>query len=216
MSHGTEHHVEEAHHAEHASHDEFTKRVAMTMAIVAAALAFVTLLSHRAHNETIQNQIKSNDHLTEASDKWGYYQAKKNRQYMLEADARMLALLAKDANQPDAAKRTDTVLAEWDKSATKYKEESADLEKEARELTAESKKDEHTAHVTHLKGNLFDLGELGIELALVLCSIAVLTKRSPFWLTGITIGTVGFAVAMGAFVRPLVELSETFFHLFES
>ncbi len=213
MSHGTEHHVEEAHHAEHASHDDFTKRVAMTMAIVAAALAFVTLLSHRAHNETIQYQIKSNDHLTEASDKWGYFQAKKNRAYMLEADAKMLGLLAKDVGQPNASK---TVIEEWNKSATKYKEESDDLEKEARELTAEAKNDEHTAHVTHLKGNLFDLGELGIEFALVLCSIAVLTKRSPFWLTGIAVGVVGFLVALCAFVRPLVELSETFFHLFES
>ena len=92
MSHGTEHHVEESHHAEHASHDEFTKRVAMSMAIIAAALAFVTLLSHRSHNATIQNQIRSNDNLTEASDKWGYFQAKKNRQYMLEADAQLLAV----------------------------------------------------------------------------------------------------------------------------
>src|ERR1700722_5497838 len=173
MAHGTEHHVEEAHHAEHASHDDFTKRVAMTMAIVAAALAFVTLLSHRSHNETIQNQIKSNDHLTEASDKWGYFQAKKNRQYMLEADAKMLALLAKDGSQPDAAQRADKLIAEWDENAATYKEDSADLEKEARELTAESKKYEEKAHLTHLKGNLFDLGELGIELALVLCSIAV-------------------------------------------
>src|ERR1700722_8850820 len=137
MAHGTEHHVEEAHHAEHASHDDFTKRVAMTMAIVAAALAFVTLSSHRSHNETIQNQIKSNDHLTEASDKWGYFQAKKNRQYMLEDDDKILALLAKDGNQPEASKRAETLIVEWDTNAAKYKEESADLEKEARELTAE-------------------------------------------------------------------------------
>src|ERR1700722_12991865 len=131
MAHGTEHHVEEAHHAEHASHDDFTKRVAMTMAIVAAALAFVTLLSHRAHNETIQNQIKSNDHLTEASDKWGYFQAKKNRAYMLEADAKLLDLLAKDAGQASLFKHPEKTIDEWDKSAAKYKEESEELEKEA-------------------------------------------------------------------------------------
>jgi hypothetical protein len=212
MSHGTEHHVEEAHHAEHASHDEFTKRVAMTMAIVAAALAFVTLLSHRAHNETIQYQIKSNDHLTEASDKWGYFQAKKNRAYMLEADAKMLGLLEKDVGQPNASK---TVIEEWDKSATRYKEESDKLEEEAHKLTEEANAYEHKAHRTHLKGNLFDLGELGIELALVLCSIAVLTKRSPFWLTGIAVGVVGFLVALCAFVPPLVDLFETLVRPFD-
>ena len=57
-------------------------------------------------------------------------------------------------------------------------------------------------HVSHLKSNLFDLGELGIELALVLCSIAVLTKRSTFWLTGIAVGIVGFLVALCPLCRP--------------
>ena len=32
----------------------------MTMAIVAAALACITMLSHRAHNETLSYQIKAN------------------------------------------------------------------------------------------------------------------------------------------------------------
>jgi hypothetical protein len=41
----------------------------MTMAIVGAALTFVTLLSYCSHNETIQHQIQSTDHLTEVSDK---------------------------------------------------------------------------------------------------------------------------------------------------
>src|SRR4051812_34094187 len=71
MAHGTEHHLEEAHHAEHARHDPFDRRVAMTMAIVAAALACVTMLSHRAHNETLKNT-------TEAANQWAYFQAKKN------------------------------------------------------------------------------------------------------------------------------------------
>src|SRR5260370_42497114 len=53
MSHGPEHHIEHAQHAEHASHDEFNKRVTMSIAIVAAVLACVTMLGHRAHNETL-------------------------------------------------------------------------------------------------------------------------------------------------------------------
>ena len=36
--------------------DPFDKRVAMSMAIVAAALAFVAMLSHRAHNKVLQYQ----------------------------------------------------------------------------------------------------------------------------------------------------------------
>ena len=208
MSHGTEHHLEEAHHAEHAAQDNFTRNVAMTMAIVAASLACVTLLSHRSHNATIQNQIKSNDNLTEAANRWAYYQAKKNRQYMLEANAEMLAVLPRDAGKSDAPERADKLIAKWEKNVAKYKEESVEIEKEARELTEAAKKYEEDGHLTHLKSNFFDFGELGIELALVLCSVAVLTKRSPFWLTGITVGTAGFAIALCAFVPPIVHLFE--------
>jgi hypothetical protein len=208
MSHGTEHHLEESHHAEHASHDEFTKRVAMTMAIVAAALAFVVLLSHRSHNATIQNQIKSNDDLTEAANKWAYYQAKKNRQYMLEADAELLAVLPKDTSKPDASERAESLKAEWEKKARRYEKEGDDIQEEARQLTKEAKGFEHEAHKAHVRSNFFDVGELGIEMALVLCSVAVLTKRTPFWLAGIAIGAVGLVIALCAFVGPFVNLFE--------
>ena len=51
MSHGTEHHLEHAEHAQHQAHDPFDRRVAVSMAIMAAVLAGVTLASHRGHTE---------------------------------------------------------------------------------------------------------------------------------------------------------------------
>src|SRR5438445_140893 len=59
MAEGTEKHLEHAEHARHAAHDPFDRRVAMTMAIVAAVLACVTMLSHRSHNETLRLQSDS-------------------------------------------------------------------------------------------------------------------------------------------------------------
>ena len=47
MSHGMEEHLEHAEHAQHAAHNPFDRRVAMSMAIVAAVLACVAMLSHR-------------------------------------------------------------------------------------------------------------------------------------------------------------------------
>src|SRR5205809_46177 len=89
MSPGPVHHIEHAAHAAHAARDPFDKRVTMTIAIVAALLACVTLLSHRAHNDTTSLQIESNDALTEATDKWNYFQSKKNRQYLYESMAKL-------------------------------------------------------------------------------------------------------------------------------
>src|SRR5450755_3059947 len=56
MSHGPEHQIEHAEHAVHAAGDSFNRQVTMSIAIVAAILACVTMLGHRAHNETLRLQ----------------------------------------------------------------------------------------------------------------------------------------------------------------
>lgn len=67
MTHGPEHHIEHAEHAAHAVHDNFNKQVTMSIAIVAAVLAAVTMLGHRAHNDTLRLQGEALDFQTKAS-----------------------------------------------------------------------------------------------------------------------------------------------------
>jgi uncharacterized coiled-coil protein SlyX len=200
MSHGTEHHLEEAEHAQHHAIDPLNQRVAMTMAIIAACLACVTMLSHRSHNATIHNQIHSNDRLTEASDKWSYFQAKKNRQYMFDANAKMLSVLSAEVKDTKAKADAADVIKDWKGNVADYKADVKKIEEEARELTEKAKHFEEEAAHAHHMSDRFDLGELGVELALVLCSLTVLTRRKAFWFTGIGVGVVGFVVAMSAFL----------------
>lgn len=203
MSQGTEHHVEEAEHAQHAAHHPFDRRVAMTMAIVAAALACVTLLSHRAHNEVLQDQITAAKQISKESDQWSYYQAKKNREYMYEADA---ALLRLTAGQTLSANQ-EAQIKEWQGGAAKYKAETKDIEEEAKKLAESAEQYRDQSELAHHRGDFFDVGELGIELSLILCSIAVLTKRKLFWVGGGVIGLIGVAVAAcGFFVVQLEPL----------
>ena len=195
MSQGTEHHVEEAEHAAHAAHNPFDRKVALSMAIVAAALASVTLLSHRSHNEV--TVLK-----TEESDAWNYYQAKKNRGYMYAADAELLEALSGESHNGEATGKTEKVAAKWKAKEKSYEKDAEKLQEEAKELN-------HRAHVAHGSSNFFDLGELGIELALVLCSVALLAKRHSFWIIGIVVGALGFLVAMGGLfvdeLQPLLQ-----------
>ena len=194
MSHGTEHHVEEAEHAQHARHNPFDKRVALSMAIVAAALASVTLLSHRSHGEV---QVKK----TEENDAWNYMQAKKARAYMYAADADMVKALAAIAPDPEAAAfKTKDLVKEWEKNKDKYEEQAKEKEDLANDLKKEGR-------IAHDSSNFFDLGELGIELALVLCSVALLAKNKLFWIVGIAVGVLGLAVALGGFIaEPILNL----------
>jgi uncharacterized protein DUF4337 len=210
---GTEHHLEEAEHAKHAAHNPFDKRVALSMAIVAAGLACTTLLSHRAHNEVLQDQILAADKITEASDQWAYFQAKKNRQYMYEADAALIADVAKD---PSASSKGADQIKEWKEEAAKYKDETKGIEDKAKELETAAKEFREKAEAAHVSGNFFDLGELGIELALVLCSVAMLAKNKVFWIVGIAIGAVGFFVALCGFASAPIMHVLTHIGLFKT
>jgi hypothetical protein len=212
MSHGTEHHLEESHHAAHAAHDEFTKRVAMTMAIIAAALAFVTLRSHQYHNLTLQQQIQADMKSTAAANRWAQYQAKTIRKNEYEAFIAMLPVLA----QPDKAERAKQVSDDFANKVKRYDtpaEEEKDKndpkelagirdlaerwDKEAERLFAKSEESHHHAE-------RFDLGELGLSFGLVLCSVSVLTKRSLLWIAGIGVAALGFLVALSAYVPFLM------------
>src|SRR5713226_9023048 len=96
----THEHLEHIEHTQHAAHDPFNRNVAMTMAIVAAALACVTMLSHREHNETIQLlseasilSSEANAFHTKAADQWAYYQAKNIRKHNYDALKSLVAIV---------------------------------------------------------------------------------------------------------------------------
>src|SRR5438128_12040256 len=120
MSHGTEEHLEHAEHAQHPVHDPFYRQVAMTMAIVAAVLACVTMLSHREHTETLRLQNEATIHHTQASDQWAYYQAKKAREYNFETSAVILEPIAMKA---ESSKSLLAKIEEWKSKAQRYEQE---------------------------------------------------------------------------------------------
>lgn len=207
----TSENIEHIEHAQHAAHDPFNRSVAMTMAIVAAALACVTMLSHREHNRTIQLlseasilNSEANAFHTQSADQWAYYQAKNIRRHNYQALKSLLGILA---NAPGS--ETERAKAEkgWDKQLDQYKDELPEHRSKAEELRAkaeeyekEAREKQHQSEEAHHRGDRFDLAELGVELSLVLCSIAVLTKKAGFWFAGIACGVIGALVAVSAFM----------------
>jgi hypothetical protein len=198
----THEHLEHAEHAQHSAHDPFDKRIALTIAVIAAVLAAVTLLSHRAHNETLQLEIEAAGLKTEASDKWAEFQANNIRRHEYQADARLIDVVAKAPGKEEQANQTRD---DWKQKVADYegkkdgdekKEGKLDqLSAQAKALKAQADQKREESHFTHDKGNRFDLGELAVELGLVLCSIAILTKRRDFWYAGIASAVIGAVVA---------------------
>src|SRR6476646_9458467 len=96
----TNEHLEHAEHAEHHASDPFNQRVAVSMAIVAALLAGISMVGHRTHNKVLQLQGDSNRYRTEAataevekSNLFAWYQSKRLRQSQFETSAATAELL---------------------------------------------------------------------------------------------------------------------------
>lgn len=170
-------------HAEHARLDPDLAPVSLTMAILAVLVATVSLLGHRAHTEEVvlQNRV---------TNQWAYFQAKNIRRHSDERFADLALLL--DAKDPQrAAQLREIYLAE----AKHYQEEERDLDAEARRLAQEGEQERQRA-------NRYDLGEVFLEVALVIMSITLLSGRKVFWWIGMLSGAIGMLIAaIGAIIR---------------
>ena len=99
----------------------------------------------------------------------------------------------------DSAKQAETQIADWKSKALEYKADTKTIEQEARELGDSAKEKDHQAEAIHHRADRLDYGHLGLDLALVLCSIAVLTKQRGFWYSGMSVGLIGAVVAFSSF-----------------
>lgn len=218
MSHTTDKRLEHQEHTQHHAQDPFDRKVAMTMTIMAAILAGVTVVSHRAHTETLRLATESSTFQTQAANQWALYQAKNIRNHEYQAFLVLEQLLAKDGVRQDADAKA--MRGFWIGQVDKYEGkgfwtrfseglvqgskkpatdestgELAKLRKDAEKLHKEAESKEHQSHELHGLATWIDLGHLGLELALVFCAVAVLTKQRSFWLTGVLFATVGSALA---------------------
>jgi hypothetical protein len=150
--------------------------VSVTMAILAVLVAAVSLLGHRAHTEEIILQTK-------ATDEWAYYQAKeiRRRNYELFVDE-MSVFALQNSEHANAIKE------KYGKEIERYKEEGKEIQSEARGA-------ENEVRVQQRRADRFDLGEVLLEAALVICSITVLTRKRFFWYLGSALGIVGLGIA---------------------
>jgi hypothetical protein len=153
-------HEEIHHHAEHGG-PPWISWVALSTAILAVLAAIAGLLSGKHANEAMMSQI-------EASDQWGYYQAKSIKAAILEAKT----TLASEATDRDKEK------------AKQYQEEQAEIKREAENKQAEAKANFH-------KHEIFARGVTMFQIAIAIAAISALTKRRKFWFVSLIFGLAG-------------------------
>ena len=196
-------HEELSEGVEHAK-EPFDKMVAVTMAIIAALLAIVSVASHIYSTEELLAQQK-------ASDQWAFYQAKDIRRYDSEiaqdflkavqtlqapeaAPARVSRAKGKSATRAvvhdeSTSESAKDQVKHYSDNAMKYDKDRAKIEEEAKDF--EKERDDKGR-----KGLRLEIGEIFLEVGIVFASLAILTKRPLVWYTSMLSAGAGVAIAL--------------------
>jgi Domain of unknown function (DUF4337) len=176
------HEVMEAHEVgEHHEDNPLLLPVAVTLSILAVLVAIATLLGHRAATEELILQNK-------ATDQWSLFQAKNIRAHEMASVADMLGTFT-----PVDKEKAEALRAKYQGEADRYQKEKDEASGEAKQLEAER-------DVLERREDRYDAGEVILEIALIVCSLTLLTKRRIFWLAGIALGLVGLVVTASGFL----------------
>jgi hypothetical protein len=163
--------------------DPLTLPVAVTLSILAVLVAIATLLGHRASTEELMLQTK-------ASDQWALFQAKNIRLHEMQSVADVLGTLA-----PVDTKKAEAQREKYLREAERYEREKDEAAEQAKELEKERE-------LVSRRTDRYEAGEVILEIALIICSLTLLTKKRFFWVSGIALGLVGVCVALsGSLIR---------------
>jgi hypothetical protein len=162
--------------------DPFEKRVAISIAVLAVALSIIGNLGDNAKTDAI---LKTN----EASNKWAYYQSKSIKENMVKMEGNLLDELG--STQPKEVR--DKSIARLRTEETRYEKEKEDIKKEAEELQKDAATDSKV-------NDRCDLSTLLLQIGVVICSVAILSRWHLFWYIGMGLGAAGISVGVTAFL----------------
>jgi hypothetical protein len=162
--------------AEGEGSDPIGQKVGVLAAVLAVALAVVSIASHRAHTMAVVEK-------SEANDQWSFYQSKRVKFHSLELGTDMVNLLGHD--KPGA----DQMLARYESEEKKYAKESKEVEDEAR------KKEDETRH-TEAQALRYDLGEGMLEIGVVMASLYFIARKRLFPVASLSFGVLGIVMAV--------------------
>jgi hypothetical protein len=166
----------EIHHESETEHDPVGKKVGVLAAVLAVALAIVTIASHRTHTAAII-------HKSSANDAWSHYQATRVKYHNLELGESLVQAFGAKNDQ------TGRMLADYGAQKKKYEAQSAQIQEEAQG-------DDQAAEAAEHRALRYDIGEGLLEIGLVLSSLYFIARRMLFPIAGVLAGAAGVLVAL--------------------
>jgi hypothetical protein len=167
----------------HSGHEEnpLTIPVSVTLSILAVLVAISTLMGHRSSKEELLLQ-------TQEADQWAFYQAKNSGLHFMQLRLDLLETFP-IADKEKAEQKREKAL----KEVERYNKDKEDAKEKAEELQKERA-------VIARRGDRFEGAEVLLEIALILTSFTLLTKKKFFWIAGSLLGLAGIALSLSGFL----------------
>jgi hypothetical protein len=174
-------------HLEHHRTNSFSRRVALTTAFYAVALAVAALGSKVAMKEMLLAQQQS-------SDQWAFYQAKviREHEYRIQKLVLETQLAAPSSIKPDERAKYEVLAKKFGEEEKRYSVEKKDIEKEAKKL--EHERDRHRARDPN-----FEYAEIFLQIAIVTASVAILAESKAMFIFSLAAAVLGSLLTANGF-----------------
>ncbi|WP_158813728.1 DUF4337 domain-containing protein [Methylocapsa sp. S129] len=171
------------------------KRVALIIAILALFLALAEAGGKNAEHRSTEQNI-------EASDLYNFYQAKKIRTSVIEADIAQMEFARQAATDPNVQAAADKQIGAWKSLITRLETEKPDgmeaIQERAKEAAEGRELSNHRLEHYEYASGL-------IQIAIVLASAAIITGIATLMWLSVGLGVIGAALmALGYFSPTLL------------
>ncbi|HEX2941761.1 MAG TPA: DUF4337 family protein [Rhodopila sp.] len=181
-AHETMEHHEHGHGHEQA--DPWSRRVAVLVSALAAALAITGIAGNAAQNEYLTHHIA-------VSDEWSYYQAKNLRAVMAESELQVLSSLP-NAAEPAIQSRIKAARA----NVERLRDDPAGG-KGMKQLAQQARAEESIRNEARHRYHNYEYASGALEIAIVLASVSVVTRMRALAFAAAGIGALA-SLAAGA------------------
>jgi uncharacterized protein DUF4337 len=163
--------------------------LALTTVILAVCATLSTFKGGGYSTRSVMSQ-------TQASDQWAFYQAKSIKGYIYEMQRDKLELELKGmagATRQSLADEYTRRIDGYAKKIARYEDEKSGIERDAKRY--EAIRDDAQKH-----SQIFGIAVIYLQIAILLSSIAALTRQKLVWALGVGVGLVGVVYFFNGFL----------------
>jgi hypothetical protein len=165
----------------------FSRRVALTTALYAVALAIASLGGNNAMKEMLLAQ-------QQASDQWAFYQAKVIREHLYRAQR-----LTLEATLAEPGALTEPQRARIAALAGRYADEEKRYAAEKKDIERVARAHEHERDINRDRDPYFDYAEALLQIAIVTASVSILAASRPVFWFSLGLAVLGALLTLNGF-----------------